>query len=58
MPAAELDRRDRSSRRVLFIHVTEPAVYLPLIHGSSLMAEAEWGVSFLATHLKAYCVPR
>jgi hypothetical protein len=48
MPAAELDGRDRRPRRVLSIQATEPAVYPPLIHGSSLMAEAGWDVTFFA----------
>jgi glycosyltransferase involved in cell wall biosynthesis len=32
----------------LFIQATEPAGYPPLIHASSLMAEAEWEVTFLS----------
>jgi glycosyltransferase involved in cell wall biosynthesis len=40
--------RDRKPRRVLFIQATEPAGYPPLIHASSLMAEAGWEVTFLS----------
>lgn len=35
-------------KRALFIQATEPAGYPPLIHASSLMAEAGWEVTFLA----------
>src|SRR5262249_1166538 len=35
-------------RRVLFIQATEPAGYPPLIHASSLMADAGWEVTFLS----------
>jgi glycosyltransferase involved in cell wall biosynthesis len=48
MRAVESDRRDRGPRRVLFIQATEPAAYPPLIHASSLMAEAGWEVTFLS----------
>jgi glycosyltransferase involved in cell wall biosynthesis len=48
MPTAEFDRRDRRERRVLFIQATEPAAYPPLIHASSLMAEAGWDITFLS----------
>jgi glycosyltransferase involved in cell wall biosynthesis len=34
--------------RVLFIQATEPGAYPPLIHASSLMAEAGWEVTFLS----------
>jgi glycosyltransferase involved in cell wall biosynthesis len=33
---------------VLFVQATEPAGYPPLIHASTLMAEAGWDVTFLA----------
>jgi glycosyltransferase involved in cell wall biosynthesis len=36
----------------LFIQATEPANYPPLIHASSLMAEAGWEVAFLAAPIK------
>ena len=39
---------DPSAGRVLFIQATEPAGYPPLIHASSLMAEAGWEVIFLS----------
>ena len=45
--AAELKQRDRRLRRVLFIQASDPANYPPLIHASSLMAEAGWAVTFL-----------
>jgi glycosyltransferase involved in cell wall biosynthesis len=48
MAAAELDWRDRSTPRVLFIQAAEPAGYPPLIHASMLMAEAGWEVTFLS----------
>jgi glycosyltransferase involved in cell wall biosynthesis len=48
MPEAELGRRNGRPRRVLFIQATEPAAYPPLIHASSLMAEAGWEVTFLS----------
>jgi glycosyltransferase involved in cell wall biosynthesis len=48
MPAAEFDRHERRSLRVLFTPAAEPAFYPPLIHASSLMAEAGWDVTFLA----------
>lgn len=46
MSAADLSLR--RPPRVLFIQATEPAGYPPLIHASSLMAEAGWDVTFLA----------
>ncbi len=63
MAAAELDRRNRKPRRILFIQATEPAGYPPLIHASSLMAEAGCYVTFLAAPfagcaLKLPCHPR
>jgi glycosyltransferase involved in cell wall biosynthesis len=39
---------DAARRRVLFIQATEPASYPPLIHASTLMAEANWNVVFLS----------
>jgi glycosyltransferase involved in cell wall biosynthesis len=39
-------------RRVLFIQATEPAGYPPLIHASSLMAEAGWKVTVLSAPIK------
>lgn len=48
MPAAEACLQGGSARRVLFIQATEPAGYPPLIHASSLMAEAGWEVTFLS----------
>jgi glycosyltransferase involved in cell wall biosynthesis len=43
-----LSRTDKTARRVLFVQATEPAAYPPLIHASSLMAEAGWDVTFLS----------
>src|SRR6516162_6649438 len=50
------DRRRRLGRmwsrggkpRVLFIQATNPGAYPPLIHASTLMAEAGWEVTFLS----------
>ena len=50
--AAEFDRRKGGPRRVLFIQATEPAGYPPLIHASSLMAEAGWEVTFLSAPIE------
>lgn len=36
------------TRRALFIQATNPAAYPPLIHASTLMAEAGWEVTFLS----------
>jgi glycosyltransferase involved in cell wall biosynthesis len=36
------------NRRVLFIQATNPGVYPPLIHASTLMAEVGWEVTFLS----------
>jgi glycosyltransferase involved in cell wall biosynthesis len=63
MTAAELDRRDRRLPRLLFIQATEPAGYPPLIHASTLMAEAGWEVTFLSApiaglSLELPCHPR
>jgi glycosyltransferase involved in cell wall biosynthesis len=52
MPAAEFERHDGSPRRVLFIQATEPARYPPLIHASSLMADAGWDVAFLSAPIE------
>ncbi len=52
MRAAEFERHDGSPRRVLFIQATEPARYPPLIHASSLMAEAGWDVTFLSAPIE------
>src|SRR5439155_5937562 len=41
----------RRRPRVLFIQATEPAGYPPLIHASSLMADAGWEVTFLSAPL-------
>jgi glycosyltransferase involved in cell wall biosynthesis len=38
----------RRARRVLFVQVTEPGIYPPLIHASAMMAEAGFDVAFLA----------
>jgi len=35
-------------RRVLFVQATNPGAYPPLIHASTLMAEAGWEVTFLS----------
>jgi glycosyltransferase involved in cell wall biosynthesis len=42
------DKNKKLAKRVLFIQATEPAAYPPLIHASTLMAEAGWDVTFLA----------
>src|SRR5262245_44404752 len=39
---------DRLSPRVLFIQATNPGAYPPLIHASTLMADAGWEVTFLS----------
>lgn len=39
---------DRSRPRVLFVQATNPGAYPPLIHASTLMAEAGWEVTFLS----------
>jgi glycosyltransferase involved in cell wall biosynthesis len=44
-PAAEVDQL---SPRVLFVQATNPGAYPPLIHASTLMAEAGWEVTFLS----------
>jgi hypothetical protein len=36
------------NRRVLFVQATNPGAYPPLIHASTLMAEAGWEVTFLS----------
>ena len=36
------------NRRVLFVQATDPAAYPPLIHASTLMADAGWEVTFLS----------
>jgi glycosyltransferase involved in cell wall biosynthesis len=36
------------NRRVLFVQVTNPGAYPPLIHASTLMADAGWEVTFLS----------
>jgi glycosyltransferase involved in cell wall biosynthesis len=36
------------SRRVFFVQVADPALYPPLIHAATLMAEAGWVVSLLS----------
>lgn len=36
------------TRRALFIQATNPAAYPPLIHASTLMADAGWEVTFLS----------
>jgi glycosyltransferase involved in cell wall biosynthesis len=38
----------RRNRRILFIQATDPGAYPPLIHASTLMANAGWDVTFLA----------
>jgi len=38
----------RRNCRILFVQVTEPAIYPPLIHASAMMAEAGHDVAFLA----------
>lgn len=48
MSRVEFDRRNGGPQRVLFIQATEPAGYPPLIHASSLLAEAGWEVTFLS----------
>ena len=52
MPAAEFDQRNGGPRRVLFVQATEPAAYPPLIHASSLMAQAGWEVTFLSAPIE------
>jgi glycosyltransferase involved in cell wall biosynthesis len=56
LPNAELEVKafeERSiPKRVLFIQATEPAGYPPLIHASSLMAEAGWDVTFLSAPIE------
>ena len=52
MPAAEFDQRNGGPRRVLFVQATEPAAYPPLIHASSLMAQAGWDVTFLSAPIE------
>jgi glycosyltransferase involved in cell wall biosynthesis len=52
MPASEFDRCARRGQRVLFVQATEPARYPPLIHASSLMAEAGWEVTFLSAPIQ------
>ncbi len=42
-----LSSRGRN-RRVLFVQATNPGAYPPLIHASTLMAEAGWEVTFLS----------
>jgi glycosyltransferase involved in cell wall biosynthesis len=42
------------AKRVLFIQATEPAGYPPLIHASSLMAEAGWEVTFLSAPFEGH----
>src|SRR6516225_2377963 len=42
------DKNKKLAKRVLFIQATEPAGYPPLIHASTLMAEAGWDVTFLS----------
>jgi glycosyltransferase involved in cell wall biosynthesis len=49
MPNSESGYRDR---RVLFVQATEPAGYPPLIHASSLMAEAGWNVTLLSAPIE------
>jgi glycosyltransferase involved in cell wall biosynthesis len=39
---------DRVSPRVLFVQATNPGAYPPLIHASTLMADAGWEVTFLS----------
>ena len=36
------------NRRVLFVQATNPGAYPPLIHASTLMADAGWEVTFLS----------
>jgi glycosyltransferase involved in cell wall biosynthesis len=48
MPATEFRGRYGRARQALFIQVTEPANYPPLIHAAMLMAEAGWEVTFLS----------
>lgn len=38
----------KKHRRILFVQATEPANYPPLIHASTLLAEAGWEVTFLS----------
>jgi glycosyltransferase involved in cell wall biosynthesis len=38
----------RRNRRVLFVQATDPGAYPPLIHASTLMANAGWDATFLA----------
>ena len=41
-------RNRGENRRVLFVQATNPGAYPPLIHASTLMAEAGWEVAFLS----------
>jgi glycosyltransferase involved in cell wall biosynthesis len=49
-----LRESDPIAKRVLFIQATEPAGYPPLIHASSLMAEAGWEVTFLSAPFEGH----
>ena len=51
-PAAKFERRDKGSRRILFVQATDPANYPPLIHASSLIAEAGWEATFLSAPIE------
>src|ERR1700676_5199008 len=52
MSAGAFGEQSGTRRRVLFIQATEPASYPPLIHASSLMAEAGWEVIFLSAPIE------
>src|SRR3984893_3597329 len=52
MPSMRLRAElDRSGPRVLFVQATNPGAYPPLIHASTLMAEAVWEVTFLSAQI-------
>jgi glycosyltransferase involved in cell wall biosynthesis len=42
----------RRARRALFIQATAPAAYPPLIHATTLLAEAGWDVTFLSAPIE------
>jgi glycosyltransferase involved in cell wall biosynthesis len=54
MSADPYGQQSGTRRRVLFIQATEPAGYPPLIHASSLMAEAGWDVTFLSAPFEGH----